>query len=43
MCDKMALSAYILKIVEKDPFLRFQMRVKEMLLVANFFLQMSNT
>ena len=30
MCDKMAISAYILKIVEKDPFLRFQMRAKEM-------------
>ena len=30
MCDKMAISAYILKIVEKDPFLRLQMRVKEM-------------
>ena len=29
MCDKMAISAYILKIVEKDPFLRLQMRVKE--------------
>ena len=26
MCDKMAISAYILKIVEKDPFLRLQMR-----------------
>ena len=25
MCDKMAISAYILKIVEKDPFLRLQM------------------
>ena len=22
MCDKMAISAYILKIIEKDPFLR---------------------
>ena len=22
MCDKMAISAYVLKIVEKDPFLR---------------------
>ena len=22
MCDKMAISAYILKVVEKDPFLR---------------------
>ena len=29
MCDKMAISGYILKIVEKDPFLRLQMRVKE--------------
>ena len=30
MCDKMAISAYILKIVEKDTFLRLQMRAKEM-------------
>ena len=30
MCDKMAISAYILKIVEKDPFLRLQMRAKKM-------------
>ena len=29
MRDKMAISADILKIVEKDPFLRFQMRAKE--------------
>ena len=29
MCDKMAISAYILKIVERDPFLRLQMRAKE--------------
>ena len=29
MCNKMAISAYILKIVENDPFLRFQMRTKE--------------
>ena len=29
MCDKMAISAYILKIVEKYPFLRLQMRAKE--------------
>ena len=29
MCNKMAISAYILKIVEKDPFLRIQMRAKE--------------
>ena len=27
--DKMAISAYILKIVEKDPFLRLQMKAKE--------------
>ena len=26
----MGISAYILKIVEKDPFLRLQMRAKEM-------------
>ena len=26
MCDKMAISAYILKIVENDQFLRLQMR-----------------
>ena len=30
MCGKMAISAYILKIVEKDPFLTLQMRAKEM-------------
>ena len=30
MCDKMAISAYILKIAENDPFLRLQMRAKEM-------------
>ena len=29
MCNKMAISAYIWKIVEKDPFLRLQMRTKE--------------
>ena len=29
MHDKMAISAYISKIVEKDPFLRLQMRAKE--------------
>ena len=28
MCDKMAISTYILKIVEKDPFLRLQMSAK---------------
>ena len=38
MCDKMAISAYILKIVEKDPFLRLQMRAKEMFNRHHFFL-----
>ena len=30
MCDKMAISAYIMKITENDPFLRLQMSAKEM-------------
>ena len=30
MCDKIAISVYILKIVEKEPFLRLQRRAKEM-------------
>ena len=30
MCDRMAISAHILKIVKKDPFLRLQMTPKEM-------------
>ena len=30
MCDKMAISACILKIVEKYPFLRLQISAKEM-------------
>ena len=30
MCDKMAIFAYILKIVENDPYLKLQMRAKEM-------------
>ena len=42
MCDKMAISAYVLKIVEKDPILRLQRRAKKMLIVTNFFLQISN-
>ena len=37
MCDKMASSAYILKIVEKDPFLRLQMKAKEMFNRHQFF------
>ena len=35
MCDKMAISVYILKIV--DPFLRLQMRAKEMFNRHQFF------
>ena len=37
MCDKMAISAFILKMVEEDPFLRFQMRAKEMFNHHQFF------
>ena len=37
MCDKMAISAYILKIVENDPFLRLQVRAKEMINRHQFF------
>ena len=29
MCDKMAISTYIMKIAENDPFLRLQMRAIE--------------
>ena len=44
MCDKLAISAYILKLVEKDPFLRLQMRAKEIFNRQQFFLlQISNT
>ena len=41
MCDKMAISAHILKIVENDPFLRLQMTAKEMFNRHQFFLQIS--
>ena len=37
MCDKMAISAYILKIVERDPFLRLQMRAEKMFNRHHFF------
>ena len=37
MCDKMAISAYILKIVEKDPLLRLQMKAKKMFNCHQFF------
>ena len=30
MCDKMAISAHILKIVQNDLFVRLQMTAKEM-------------
>ena len=37
MCDKTTICAYILKIVENDPFLRLQMRAKEMFNRHQFF------
>ena len=37
MCDKMAISAYIQKIVKKDSFLRLQRRAKEMFNRHQFF------
>ena len=37
MCEKMAISAYILKIVENDPFLRLQMSAKKMFNCHQFF------
>ena len=37
MCDKMAISSYILKIVKKDPFLRLQMKAKEVFNHHQFF------
>ena len=37
MCDRKAISAYILKIVEKDPYLRLQMSAKEMFNRHQFF------
>ena len=43
MCDKMAISANTLEIVENDPFLRIQMRSKEMLNRHQLFPQISNT
>ena len=44
MCDKMAISAHILKIVENDPFLRLQMTTEQMFNRHQFFfVQISNT
>ena len=37
MCDKMAISASILKIVKKDSFLKLQMRAKEKFNRHQFF------
>ena len=37
MCDKMAIYAYILKIVEKDPLLWLQVSAKEMFNRHQFF------
>ena len=37
MCDKMAISAHILKIVENDSFLRHQMTAKKMFNLYQFF------
>ena len=37
MCEKMAISAHILKIVENNPLLRLQMRAKEMFNRHQFF------
>ena len=34
MCDKMAISAYILKIVEKDPFLRLWKCLRRVLTIV---------
>ena len=43
MRDKVAIFAYILKIVEKDSFLRLQRRVKEDFNGHQLFPQISNT
>ena len=37
MCDKMAISVHILKIVENDPFSRLQMTAEEMFNRHKFF------
>ena len=43
MCDKMAIYACILKIFEKDPLLRLQIRTKEMFNCHQFFPTHNNT
>ena len=42
MCDKMAISTYIMKIAENDPFLRLQMRAIEMFNRHQFFDELLN-
>ena len=42
MCHKMSIFAYILKIVEKDPFLRLQLRAKVMFNRHQFFAEVSS-
>ena len=42
MCDKMAISAHILKIVEKDPFSRLQMRAIKMFNCHQFFFPLTS-
>ena len=39
MCDKVAISAYILKLAENESFLRLRMRAKEMFNDHQFVLQ----
>ena len=43
MCDNMAISAHVLKIVENDAFLRLQMTAKEMFNRHQLFYTISNT
>ena len=43
MLDKMEISAYILKMVENDPFLRLQMRAEKDFNRHQHFPQISNT
>ena len=43
MCDKMAISAHILKLVENHSFLRLHITAKEMFNRHQFFIQISNT
>ena len=43
MCDRMAISAHIMKIVKNGPFSRLQMTAKEMFNRHQFFIQISDT